>query len=343
MSLTTATTVAPVSLVTWAWALTAIFAVLAVVEGLVLVAVLMKWRAANRASPSRLRKESSVGTLVWLRGSDRGQLDSIARFEFQALTPRRLWDTARWLLGQTGWHRRHRSMPPGVARPTGKFADDVANEARIRLDEPWLRNHSMRTYAIAALYGTKRGYAFDEELLWAACMLHAAGLRASPPSGYGPPSAMRPAGVVVDECFTIRSADIAASVAAAHNRSPEWIYRLREAIVLHLNPAVSKSLGIEAWLLNVAVTIDLTGLGYQKVYSDAIDRVYLQCPLLDQQEAVLEALATEGRDNPRCRAAALGRLGVGRFHVVPWLVQKSPIYTLYSLQLVAPDPASRAG
>ena len=308
----------------------ALLAVLVVIEAVILVAVLVRWRAANRAAPTRLRKESSVGTLVWLRGSDHGQLDAIARFEFQALVIRRLWDVVRWAIGQTGWHRRNRRMPPGVARPTGAFADDVAEEARRRLAEPWLLNHSKRTYAIAALYGKKRGYAFDEELLWAACMLHDAGLGEAPPG--------RPLGAGLDECFTVRSADIAASVAAAHHRSPEWIDRLREAIVLHLNPAVSKSLGIEAWLLNVATTIDVTGLGYQKVYSEAVDRVYLQCPLLDQQRAVLEALAVEGAHNPSCRTAALGRLGLPGFRVFPRLIANSPIYDLYH---VAP-PTQRA-
>ncbi len=305
--------------------------VVVAVEGLFLLTVLRRWRATNRAAPVRLRKEATVGTLVWLRGSPHGRLDGIARFEYQALVPRRLWDLVRWGIGRSGWHRRHRRMPAGVVKPSGDFADDVAAEANRRLDKPWLLNHSKRTYVIAALYGAKRGYAFDEELLWAACMLHATGLGAPPPG--------RSPGIGVDECYSIRSADIAASVAVAHGRSSEWIDRLREAILLHPNPAVSKSLGIEAWLLHVANAIDITGLGYHRVYSEAIDRVYLQCPLLDQQTAVLDTLANEANHNRSCRAAALGRIGVGRLRVLPWLIATSPIYDLYHLNAPSSSPS----
>lgn len=292
-----------------------------VAGGALLLAVLRRWRATNRDAPVRLRKEATVGTLVWLRGSPHGRLDPIARFELRALALRRLWDLLRWGIGRTGWHRRKRGMAHGVTRPAGDFADDIAAEASRRLDKPWLLNHAKRTYEIAALYGAKRGYTFDEELLWAACMLH--------PAGLGAPPADRSPGVGVDECYSIRSADIAATIASSHGRDPEWTDRLREAILLHLNPAVSKSLGIEAWLLHVANTIDITGLGYHKVYDEAVGQVFLQCPLLDQQKAVLETLANEGKHNRSCRAATLGRIGVLRFRMLPWLIAKSPIYDLY--------------
>lgn len=310
-----------------------IFAVaLAVVAGLVLAGLVAAHRMVSgleRTDPPRLAGEASVGTLVWLDRSDNGRLDRLTGYEFQSLLVKRIPELP--LEGATRYLglRWNRKVSGDVVAPSTPFAGEVLARCEA-IGIPWLVNHSKRTFELAYLYGTRSGYRFDPEVLYAASLLHDVGLAehhtAAQDEAVGP-SETTPdhgrSGQVRPGCFTIASAMAAGSIAESHGWSTGRMDRLCEAITLHLNPTVSRFQGIEAWLLSFATALDITGTGFWRLYSPAMTSVYERNPLLDQSDQILPMWNGEADREPRCRVAALNQLAFGH------LVATSPVYRTF--------------
>lgn len=270
------------------------------------------WRSKqiSRRFPVRSPDDGSVGTLRWMETSGGGELDRLSRLEFRAMA---LGPSLAVPVEAVARIRpvRKKRISHRVERPDSPFAANVLVECEA-MGVDWLINHCRRTYIFAVLRGQQAGYRCDDEILWAACLLHGVGLAG-------------PAAVNLDSghCFTARSASVAESLARTYDWPDARTERLREAITLHVNPRVSRSRGIEAWLLRYAVGLDVFGIGFGRIYSGAMDRTVARFPLGDQKKALLQLWDAEATQWRGCRAAALD--GV----LFRFLVKTSPLYREY--------------
>ncbi len=276
-----------------------------------LVAAYRLWWRQSHRNPPRLVDEASVGTLTWLDRSDAGRLDQLTTYEFQAQVLGRLGDVPLEIATRYLGLRWERNVPDDVTHPTTPFADAVRARCEA-MPVPWLVNHSKRTYELAYLYGRKRSFEFDPEVLYAAALLHDVGLAERSDPATAP--------TVAEGCFTITSAIVAGRIAEQHGWSPGRIARMCEAITLHLNPNVDRFKGVEAWLLAFATGLDIAGVGFGKLHSPAMAGIYDRIPLLDQPDKIMPLWHDEAQREPRCRVAALDDLWLSH------LVDTSPVY-----------------
>jgi hypothetical protein len=130
------------------------------------------------------------------------------------------------------WAQRRRS---GVA--TGGARDGVdpcGEEAAEDTLTPTLLHHSYRTYRFGRALGEFDGLGLDDELLFAAAILHDTGLM-NPPNGSD---------------FTLSSMRLAREIADRVGASTGAIEVIQTAIAMHYNPGVTTAAGTEAYLLS---------------------------------------------------------------------------------------------
>lgn len=183
---------------------------------------------------------------------------------------------------------------------------DIAREAKWlcgQISEDWLEAHCYRTYAIGALLG--RNLSINRDLLFVASMLHDAGLTDAYKQGseppFGPTNSRKDA-----PCFAVRGAGVARSLATKHGRPQSFSDALSEAISLHLNVRVTRSLAVEAHLLNAASALDLIRLRYRKLGARLIRSIEDQWPRGDNFcEEARKAWNREAKIHRDCRVACL--------------------------------------
>jgi hypothetical protein len=236
-----------------------------------------------------------TGTLAWarrtggeLRFRDRLELLSIAVAHQARVLPAQLWS---WL----GLPARH---PPAYdlaeLRPPDSTAARRAEEHLATIAEPFLVNHSIRTYLWSRILARPPGIPFDDELLYVASLLHDAGL-------------VEPHRSATGACFTLRSADAARALTEALGWHPARRDRLAEVITLHVNPRVARSLGAEAHLMNGGVVLDVTGLRLWEVHPELARAVLERLPRLDMKRRLWEIWRCEADAHPRCRGRFANR------------------------------------
>ncbi|GAA1540129.1 HD domain-containing protein [Dactylosporangium maewongense] len=125
--------------------------------------------------------------------------------------------------------------------PTTAAALSVAT----RYYSPALLNHCVRSYLWAATYGTARGIAFDDELLYVAALLHDIGLTEPFDSHHLP--------------FEEAGGHMAWTFAVASGWPPHRAARAAEIIVQHMHSDVSPAADPESHLLQVASSWEVAG------------------------------------------------------------------------------------
>lgn len=167
--------------------------------------------------------------------------------------------------------------------------------------EPWLANHSFRTYVWGALLAQAGKIRFDEELFFVASLLHDIGLTEEDRCG-----------AHCAACFAVTGARTAETFAEEAGWSGERRDRLSEAISLHLNVRVGLEQGAEAHLLQAGSALDVIGARRREVHPETVDAVLERYPRLGFKDQIGAAINEQARIYPESRAAFLLRRGFGQ-------------------------------
>ncbi|MDT7800946.1 MAG: hypothetical protein QOI78_4379 [Actinomycetota bacterium] len=143
-------------------------------------------------------------------------------------------------------------MTDTLALPAGPLADASLRLAR-ESESAAIADHSVRSFLFARLLAEQDGSvhdaAYDENLLFAACVLHDLGLGSLAEGGAR---------------FEVEGADLAASVLTEHGVAAADVDRVWEAIALHSSLGIADRRGLLTSLTHKGVFIDagnFTGLG----------------------------------------------------------------------------------
>ncbi|MFD1147276.1 HD domain-containing protein [Saccharothrix hoggarensis] len=179
--------------------------------------------------------------------------------------------------------------------PPDSKASAAALEVCHRYTQPWLLNHSLRSYSWATAYAADVDIAHDGELLYVATLLHDLGLTAPFDSH--------------TLQFEEASAHVAWVFAAGAGWGPERRARLAEVIVAHLGDDVSADDDPESHLLQVAVGADVSGRGLERFSERFVADVVERFPRLGFADAFLVQAKDQAERKPHCAAAGLMRDG----------------------------------
>lgn len=136
-------------------------------------------------------------------------------------------------------------MQAVLTLPSGPLAQACVSLARKTESQP-IVDHSIRSFLYARLLAEHEGSladaAYDEGLLFAACILHDLGL------GTGAPGKAR---------FEVEGADLAAALLNEYGVAARDIDRVWEAIALHSSLGIAERRGLLAYLTQRGVFIDV--------------------------------------------------------------------------------------
>ncbi len=167
-------------------------------------------------------------------------------------------------------------MDNALTQPTGLLAD--ASLALVRQSvSTEIAEHSIRSFLFARLVAEQEGSvhaaAFDEELLFAACVLHDLAL-----GRLGAGKAR----------FEVESADLAASVLTEHGVSAADVDRVWEAIALHSIVGIADRRGLLTYLTHKGIFIDAgRGTG---IDAERLQQVYAVYPRPAGAAFILDAI-----------------------------------------------------
>ncbi len=234
---------------------------------------------------------AEVGTLAWARrtggilsiGDKVSILATAVAYQLRLLPAQ-----VRWQLGLAGPPAR--VFDPDAMHAPDSRAAKVAEEHLGALAEPYLVNHSIRTYWFSRVLATHQGVRFDDELLYVASLLHDLGLLAPYLGGPGRP-----------ECFTLRGADAASKLVEGAGWDAERRDRLAEVITLHANVRVGLEHGLEAHLMNAGVLVDVTALRIWEINAQDVVALVERLPRLDMKRRLWGVWKAEADAHPACR------------------------------------------
>ena len=112
--------------------------------------------------------------------------------------------------------------------------------------------HSVRAYCWGAAIAAGEGWAFDEQILWTASLMHDFGLTRIPRNAL---------------CFEVQGAGIARAFLERAGMDPTAADRATTAIVDHMRAGVTLADGVESVLLDRATGLDVRGDGFELVHA----------------------------------------------------------------------------
>ncbi|WP_447007767.1 HD domain-containing protein [Saccharothrix isguenensis] len=175
--------------------------------------------------------------------------------------------------------------------PPDSKAAAAALEVCHEYAEPWLLNHSLRSYAWAVAYAAYADIPHDGELLYVAALLH--DLALTPPF----------------DSHTVPFEEAGGHLAWVFAAGAGWGRvrrdRLAQVIVLHMRDDVSAEEDAESHLLQVAVTADVSGGGLDRFSEQLKDDVVTRFPRLGFAEEFLKRADDQATRKPGCAAARL--------------------------------------
>jgi hypothetical protein len=170
------------------------------------------------------------------------------------------------------------------ALPTGVVAEASLALARTT-ESPLLVQHSIRSFLVARLIAGREGVPYDEDLLFAACVLHDVGL--------GTFSAGRAR-------FEVEGADLAAALLAEQGVGRADVDRVWEAIALHASPGIADRMGPLAYLTYKGSFTDAAG-NTGGLGAASLQQVYAAYPRPDGDTSIRDAIVAHAA---RSEAAA---------------------------------------
>jgi hypothetical protein len=191
----------------------------------------------------------------------------------------------------------------GIAIPQDDVSQATWLWARSSLPQ-YLLGHSVRSYCWGSAIGDREGWTFDRRVLWTAALFHDLGLARLPSNTM---------------CFEVEGAEIARRFLERHGMAPSEADRAAIAIILHMQPNVTLSDGVESVLLDRATGIDVRGVDL-----GSIDRVRAgvvrDYPRGSFDRLFMRAISREAAARPTCQSAAFVRRahGSGWPDRTPW-------------------------
>ncbi|GAB1816953.1 HD domain-containing protein [Herbidospora sp. RD11066] len=171
-----------------------------------------------------------------------------------------------------------------LSLPVGALADAALTLLRTLENRP-IEDHSLRSFHFARLIAAHEGCltdaAYDEDLLFAATLLHDLGL------GSLAPGKTR---------FEIEGADLAAALLSDHGVAEADIARVWEAIALHTSMGLAERMGLLTYLTHKAVFTDAgraTGLP-----PELLAPVRAAYPKPPDDTSIPDAIVTHARRSP---------------------------------------------
>jgi hypothetical protein len=237
---------------------------------------------------------SAVGTWAWAQatGGRLGRRDRIQLLR-QGVFARLSRMPSQWrskVLGERVSLTLPNPPDSGLAREAEELVSAVSS--------PALYGHCQRTWAFAALFAQRDRVAYDQELLYLACLMHDLGLTRKY-DGRDPTAG----------CFAVEGARAAQAMLCGHGEPDDRARRVAEAISLHLNITVPARLGVEAHLLSKGVSLDAAGRRMHQIVPAMTETVLARWPR-DGFAAELSASTTrQAKIRPSSRSALLHRLG----------------------------------
>ena len=170
----------------------------------------------------------------------------------------------------------------------------------------YLLSHSVRSYCWGAQIAAWEGRTFDAQVLWTAALFHDVGLTRITRNTM---------------CFEVEGAELARRFLEENGMSPEAADRAAIAIILHMQPGVTLSDGIEAVLLDRATAVDVRGVEYD-VIDGVRSGVVRKYPRGAFDRHFLRAIQREAAVRPTCQSARLLKDGdlAGSMARSPWVV-----------------------
>jgi hypothetical protein len=147
-----------------------------------------------------------------------------------------------------------------------------------------LSAHCFRSYAWAALLGTRDRITWDAELLYAAAMLHDLGLTPAYDRG---------------GCFETDGAEAARAILAEVGWTEMRLEMLAEAIYLHMHE-VTPEHSTEARLLALGAATDVTGVRITEISKPALSFVLCLFPRNGFKREILARFEDQMRRKPSC-------------------------------------------
>jgi len=171
-----------------------------------------------------------------------------------------------------------------LALPAGSLTEAVLSHVRAAVDKPILE-HSLRSFYFARLIAEQEGLladpAYDEQLLFAATVMHDLGL--------GPlaPGAAR---------FEVEGADLAVRVLAEQGITHDDIARVWEAIALHSCIGLADRMGVLTYLTHKGVFTD--GGRFTELSADLQEPVRTAYPRPPGDRSIKDAIVRHARKSP---------------------------------------------
>jgi len=167
---------------------------------------------------------------------------------------------------------------------TTRAAEALCRDA----SEPFLANHQLRSYLWASVLGKARDIDVDHESLFVAAALHDLGLTD------------RYRG---DACFEVVGGGIAAAFLTGQGWPDERAEIVRRAIELHIEQTVPIELGAVAHVLDLGVTVDVSGGRLDEIDAKVRSAVLAAYPRLDFKRRMTELLRRDADAHPGCATA----------------------------------------
>jgi hypothetical protein len=160
---------------------------------------------------------------------------------------------------------------------------------------PALVNHCLRSWAWASLLASSIGLDPDRELLFVATMLHDLGV------------------TPLFDAHTVPFEDASGAVASVFAVGAGWdgvrARRVGEVIERHMWPSVDPTVDVEGHLLEVATSLDVSGVGFERWDAADLRAVTAAVPRLDFSDAFDGLIHEQAGRKPASSAARLDGSG----------------------------------
>lgn len=168
--------------------------------------------------------------------------------------------------------------------PTTRAADSLCR----RQSEPFLANHQLRSYLWASVLGRTRDIQVDHEALLVAAALHDIGLT----------DLYRDV-----QCFEVIGGDVADQFLRGRGWPPERAHEVQRAIELHIEQSVPIELGAVAHVLDLGVSVDVSGSCLEEIPTGVQADVLKAFPRLDFKRRMTALLREDAQQKPDCATA----------------------------------------